>query len=80
MDVSKPSEAVDPTIFVVEEVDELVSNSEVDGVKDGPPPGPCGDVGNPIDVTYHSSHEVVSGRVGSKDNLGDEAAVIDKRG
>ena len=80
MNVYKPSEEVDRTIFMVEEVGELVSNGEVDGVEDGPPAGPCRDVGNPIDVTDHSGHEVVSGRVGRKDDFGDKVAIINKQG
>ena len=80
MDISKPSEAVDHTISVVEEVGDLVSIVEADGVEDGPPPGPSGDAGKPIDVTYHDGQEVVCGGVGCKDHLGDEAHVVDKRG
>ena len=80
MNVYKPSEEVDRTIFMVEEVGELVSNGEVDGVEDGPPLGPSSDAGKPIDVTYHGGQEVVFGGVGSKDHLGDEAPVVDKRG
>ena len=53
VDISKPSEAVHHTISVVEEVGDLLSIGEADGVEDGPPPGPCGDVGKPIDFTYH---------------------------
>ena len=80
MDISKPSGAVDHTISVVEEVGDLVSIIEADGVEDGPPPGPSGYAGKPIDVTYHGGQEVVTGGAGFKDHLGDEAAVVDQRG
>lgn len=79
MDVPVASEAVDPTFFVVDDVGELISGGEADGVEDGPPPGPGGDVCEPVDVADGGGGEVVPGGVGREDELGDPPALVDQR-
>nr|CAB3484829.1 unnamed protein product [Digitaria exilis] len=44
VDVAALGEAVDLTFVCVDDVGELVAAGEADGVEDGPPPGPGGDM------------------------------------
>jgi len=64
---------------MIDDVGELISAGEADGIEDGPPPGSGGDVGQPVDVADGGSGEVVPGRVGRKDELGDPPALVDQR-
>ena len=79
MDISIAGEAVDPTFFMVDDIGELISAGEANGIEDGPPPGPRGDVGEPVDVADGGGGEVVPGGVGREDELGDPAALVDQR-
>ena len=79
MDVPIAGEAEDPTFFMVDDVGELISAGEADGIEDGPPPGPCGDVGEPVDVADGGGGEIVRGGVGREDELGDPPALVDQR-
>lgn len=71
MDVSIACEAVDSVFLImVDDVSELVSTGEADGVEDCPPLGPGGDIGEPVEVADGDGREVVAGGAAREDELG----------
>nr|CAB3487357.1 unnamed protein product [Digitaria exilis] len=78
VDVAALGEAVDLTFVCVDDVGELVPAGEADGVEDGPPPCPGGDIGDPVDVADGGGGEVVFGGCRGEDDLGDPAALVDQ--
>ena len=69
MDTSTPSEAVDPTFFMVHEVDEVVFVLKLHGVEEGPLPIPRGDTDEPISIAYGGGKEVVPAGLGENTSL-----------